>query len=114
MRVNWTGLFISYDRGRTWEGPYKLPDFGIGQPLTARTDYLVNGPDDCMIFLSAREPQVEAAEKDRAFCARTSDGGKTFEFVSWITAEPIKVRSVMPSTVRCTANHLISALRRRH
>ncbi|MHC4646891.1 MAG: sialidase family protein, partial [Planctomycetota bacterium] len=38
----------------------------------------------------------------------------TFEFVSWITAEPIKVRSVMPSTVRCTANHLISALRRRH
>jgi hypothetical protein len=113
LRVDMTQFFISYDRGKTWQGPYKLPDFGLDRPLTARTDYLVNGPADCMLFLSAKEPKVEAAVQDRAFCARTTDGGKTFELISWMTGEPVKIRSVMPSTVRCCENHLVSAMRRR-
>ncbi|HUW19542.1 MAG TPA: sialidase family protein [Sedimentisphaerales bacterium] len=113
MRVDTAQFFISYDRGKTWRGPYELPDFAIGRPLTARTDYIVNGPQDCLVFLSAKEPRVEAAVQDRAFCCRTTDGGKTFQFVSWMTDEPIKIRSVMPSTARCSQNHLISAMRRR-
>jgi hypothetical protein len=113
MRMRGNRFFVSDDRGKTWQGSYKLPTFGIETPLTARTDYIVNGERDCLILLSAREPRVEAAERDRAFCARTKDGGKTFEFVSWMTDEPIEVRSVMPSTVRCSANQLISAMRRR-
>ena len=113
MRVDRTQFFISYNRGKTWKGPYRLPNFGIKHGLTARTDYIVNEERDCLVFLSAREPKVEAAERDRAFCARTTDGGKTFRFVSWMTDEPIKIRSVMPSTVRCSEDHLISALRRR-
>ncbi|MHC4687301.1 MAG: exo-alpha-sialidase, partial [Planctomycetota bacterium] len=44
---------------------------------------------------------------------RTADGGRTFEFLSWMTGEPFKIRSVMPSTVRCGKNHLVSAMRRR-
>ncbi|HUW18120.1 MAG TPA: exo-alpha-sialidase [Sedimentisphaerales bacterium] len=102
---------ISYDRGRTWQGPYKLPD--IGKKLSARTDYIVKGPKECLFFLSAEEERVQALFQDRAFCARTTDGGKTISFVSWMTAEPISVRSVMPSTVRVSENHLVSALRRR-
>jgi hypothetical protein len=113
MRVDANQLFISYNRGKTWRGPFHFPDFQIGQPLTARTDYIVNGPQDSLIFLSAKEPRVEAALQDRAFCARTTDAGKTFEFVSWMTNEPVKVRSVMPSTVRCSQNHVVSAMRRR-
>ena len=102
---------ISYDRGKTWQGPYKLPD--IGRKLSARTDYVVNGPKECLFFLSAEEKRVEAVFQDRAFCAGTADGGKTIDFVSWMTHEPISVRSVMPSTVRCSQGHLVSALRRR-
>ena len=102
---------ISYDRGKTWQGPHKLPD--IGKALTARTDYIVNGPKECLFFLSAEEKRVEAEFKDRAFCARTTDGGKTIHFLSWMTHEPISVRSVMPSTVRLSENHFVSALRRR-
>jgi hypothetical protein len=113
MRIGGDKFFISYDRGKTWQGPYTLPDFGLDRPLTARTDYIVNNRDECQVFLSVREPMVEAAEQDRSFCAKTSDGGRTFEFVSWMTGEPVKIRSVMPSTVRCSENHLISALRRR-
>jgi len=113
MRCDGSDFFVSYDRGRKWQGPYKLPDFGLPNQLTSRTDYLVQGKDDCLLFLSAHEPKVQSAMQDRAFCARTTDGGGTFEFVSWITAEPIRVRSVMPSTVRCGGSHLVSALRRR-
>jgi len=103
-------FLISYDRGRTWQGPYQLPD--IGKPLTARTDCLVNGPADCLFFMSAKDERVEAGLRDRAFCARTTDGGKTINFVSWITHN-VPVRSVMPSTVRISENHLLTAMRRR-
>ncbi|MHC4617332.1 MAG: exo-alpha-sialidase [Planctomycetota bacterium] len=102
---------ISYDRGRTWGGPYKLPD--TGTKLSARTDYIVNGPKECLFFLSAEEPRVQAEFKDRAFCARTIDGGRRIDFLSWITDKPISVRSVMPSTIRCPEGVLVSAVRRR-
>ncbi|HUW20647.1 MAG TPA: exo-alpha-sialidase [Sedimentisphaerales bacterium] len=113
MRVTDGKFFISYDRGKTWKGPYKFPDFGTDR-LTSRTDYIVNGRNDCLLFLSAKESKVEAGIQDRAFCARTTDGGKTFKFLSWMTGEPITVRSVMPSTVRISEKELVSAMRRRH
>jgi len=113
MRCGGSEFFISYDRGKRWQGPYRFPDFWSNRKLTSRTDYIVNGKQDCLVFLSAKETRVEAALQDRAFCARTTDGGKTFKFVSWITDEPIRIRSVMPSTVRCSESHLVSALRRR-
>lgn len=103
---------ISYDKATTWEGPYSLPTFEFQAPLTARTDYVVNGQDDCFLFLSIVEPEY-TGKTDRAFCARTKDGGRTFEFVSWLTGPPDGVRSVMPATVRISERHLVSALRRR-
>ena len=105
-------FYISYDRGKTWQDPYLLPD--IGKKLTARTDYLVNGPNECLFFISAKEEKVQAGIQDRAFCARTVDGGRSIGFLAWMTHEPIAVRSVMPATVRCSENHLVSALRRRY
>ena len=113
MRVSKEQFYISYDRGKAWRGPYRIGDFGLGRELTSRTDYIVNGPQDCLVFLSAREPKVEAALKDRALCVRTTDGGKTFEFLSWMTAEPLSIRSVMPSTIRWSDSRLVSAMRRR-
>jgi len=88
-----------------------LPSFG--RKLTSRTNYSVNGPRGCLLFLSAFEPRVEAGIQDRAFCARTTDGGRSFQFISWLTGEPIAVRSVMPSTIRISGDIIISALRRR-
>jgi hypothetical protein len=113
MRCGGGSFFYSYDRGHNWKGPYSFGDFGLENNLTARTDYIVNGEKDCFVFLSVHEPRVQSAVQDRTFCTRTTDGGKTFEFVSWMTDEPITIRSVMPSTVRVSANHLVSAMRRR-
>jgi len=50
--------------------------------------------------------------KDRAFCAQTGDGGRSFQFLGWMTHEP-GVRSVMPSTVRTSGSELLSVMRRR-
>ena len=114
MRVKADQFFISNDRGKTWKGPYLFPDFGKGE-LSSRTDYLVNGPKDCLIFMSAKIGPgiVESDYQDRAFCARTTDGGKTFQFQGWM-ADDIKVRSVMPATVRISDTGLVTAMRRKH
>jgi hypothetical protein len=105
-------FLISYNRGKRWQGPYALPDFG--KELTARTDYLVEGDGGSLLFLAAIEPAVQAKLRDRAFCVHTADGGKSFQLRGHMTGEPITVRSVMPSTVRGSKGQLISALRRRH
>jgi hypothetical protein len=112
MKSFGSNFVISYDRGHNWHGPYAYPDFG--KPLTARTDYLVEGLDSCLVFLAAIEPAVQAKLKDRAFCIHTADGGMTFQKRGDMTGEPVSVRSVMPSTVRGSQGQLISALRRRH
>ena len=48
----------STDRGHHWEGPFRLPLFGQAG-IAARTDYVVNGPADCMLFLTAVEDQPQ-------------------------------------------------------
>jgi hypothetical protein len=98
----------SDDRCKTWQGPYKLPDFGQID-IMARTDYIVNGKDDCLVFLTATKKN---GKEGRPFCARMTNGGRTMERVSWIAPEPTGF-SIMPSTVRVSANQLISAIRRK-
>ena len=110
MRCSNELFWISYDRGRTWQGPFALPD--LGGPLTSRTDYIATGPEECLLFLSQKSPRIEAGMPDRAFCARMSRGGAV-TFLGWMTGESDTARSVMPSTVRCSDLHLVSAMRRK-
>jgi hypothetical protein len=112
MRFTRQGIFTSYTRGKSWSGPFRFPNFQVGE-ITTRTDYLVNGPNECFFFLSAKDQRVKATLQDRSFCAKTTDGGKTFKFMSWM-AETDTIRSVMSSTVRISVNHLITAMRRRY
>jgi hypothetical protein len=105
-------FFISYTRGKTWQGPFLFPSFGF-EP-TSRTDYIVTGDKECLVFLSANQPQVQGGNyKDRAFAARTTDGGKTFQFLGWMAAGSIDARSVMPSTVGLPDKTLVTTLRRK-
>jgi len=113
MRCAGGSFIISYDRGRTWLGRYSFSKFPTGR-LTSRTDYLVSGSNTCTVFLSAEERGVQVDEySDRAFCARTTDAGRSWRFLGWMTGEPIGVRSVMPATARTSDSHFVSALRRR-
>ncbi|PZX58218.1 BNR repeat protein [Algoriphagus ratkowskyi] len=141
-------FFFSYDAGKTWNGPYRLGDNTIREwpelkntslssetELTPRTDYVVKGKDECIVFMSVRTKSEFGT--DRLFSMRTVDGGKTFKFVSWVIppydeekADPsakIKLyedealnphadqsRAVMSKTIILENGKLISAMRRRY
>lgn len=109
-------FFVSPDRGTTWHGPKSfgaLPDAAelAGWELTPRTDYLVRGPEECLAFMGARPSGKGGA--DRVFCARTSDGGRTWTFVSWMVPPSDPHRAVMSQTVEATPGRLVAAVRRR-
>jgi hypothetical protein len=79
---------------------------GIG----ARTDYLVNSPHDCLLFLTAAKHDLQ---EGRPFCARTQDGGASWHFVSWIGPEPKTGFVIMPSSVRLPGGDILVTLRER-
>lgn len=98
-------IHYSYDRGRTWIGPLKLKIPGI----QARTDYLINGADDCMLFLTSDKRN---GKEGRPFVAQSSDGGRDWKFVSWIAPEP-KGFAIMPAAVRLSESKILVVVRRR-
>lgn len=83
-------FFYSNDRGKSWKGPFAFNGFDpLEYPgmfnlteLTPRTDYLVTGKHECIVFVSAREEGVFGS--DRLFCIKTTDGGQHFEFLGWV------------------------------
>lgn len=96
----------SYDRGRTWHGPYALPNFGA-PGTAARTDYIVNGKHDAFVFITLAKSD---GREGRPACVRTKDGGVTWELVSLIGPEP-EGFAIMPSTVRISDTELLTTLR---
>lgn len=136
-------FFYSYDGGNSWKGPFSFGDlihhpeigkYGLGE-ITPRTDYVVTGKNECLVFLSARETGKFGT--DRLFCLKTADGGKTFDFMGWIVKpfneseieETIKVplyedenknpyatqcRAVMSQTFELQNGKLLSVMRRKY
>jgi hypothetical protein len=98
----------SYDRGKTWEGPFALPNFGASG-TAARTDYIINGKHDAHFFITVAK---ENEHEGRPLCIRTRDGGVTWEKTGWIGPEPPGF-AIMPSTVRLGDEELYTTLRRR-
>ena len=100
----------SLDRCRTLSGPFRMPDFGR-QALLARTDYLVDGRHELTAFLAAAK---DDGQEGWPLCARTSDGGKTWQLVGWIGPQPgPRGYAIMPSTLRLSDCTLLSMIRRR-
>jgi len=98
-------LWYTYDKGKSWSGPFRFPQFHNG--VLGRTDYLIDGNREAMVFLT----EAKANHKEgRPFCARTKDGGLTWEFVSYLGEEPSGF-AIMPSTVRLSASRLLTLIR---
>lgn len=114
--------FYSLDRGDTWQGPYSFggllahPELD-GHEFTGRTAYLVEGTDTIAVYLSVRSRHTDEALQvsfsDKPFLARSTDGGRSFHFVSWIVTPDDPARAVMPAPVWLSATDLVVALRRR-
>lgn len=105
-----SSYYYSLDRCHTWNGPYALPTFDR-KGIFARTDYIVDGKHELMAFMTAAE---DWGGEGWPFATRTTDGGKTWDFVGWIGPQPEREGySIMPSTLRINENGLFSVIRRR-
>jgi hypothetical protein len=101
-------FYYSCDRGHAWRGPYRLLLFD--QPgVMGRTDYVVNGPADCHLFLAASKRD---GKEGRPFAARTTDGGRSWAFLGFIGPEPGGY-AIMPATVRVSPTDLVTTIRRK-
>ncbi len=101
-------FYYSYDRGKSWQGPFRLPDFGQ-KGIAARTDYLVDGPHDLTMLLTAAKSN---GKEGRVICVRTHDGGKTWKMLSFVGPEPeANDKALMPSSVRLSDRVILSAIR---
>jgi hypothetical protein len=104
-------FYYSLDRCRTWQGPFAFPNFGR-RGILSRTDYIVNGPHDLSVFLTAEKDE---GNEGWPFCARTRDGGGSWEMVGWIGPQPpVKEYgyAIMPATVQLDNGGLLSIIRR--
>ncbi|HET6327270.1 MAG TPA: sialidase family protein [Planctomycetaceae bacterium] len=101
-------FYYSLDRAHTWKGPFRLPLCGQ-KGIAARTDYVVNGPHDCLMFVTASK---QNGKEGRPICIRTNDGARSWQFVSTIGPEPTGY-AIMPATVRLSPTELLTTIRRR-
>ncbi len=99
-------IFYSYDRGRTWEGPFRLPSFDT-PGIAPRTDYILDDKQTCTLFITAAKAN---GREGRPLCVRTTDSGKTWEFVSWIGPEP-EGFSIMPASLRLSDTDILVTVR---
>jgi hypothetical protein len=108
------GLFYSDDRGHHWKGPHSLngltddPDLR-DMALSPRIDYIVQGKHDCLLFISAHK---ENKNLKRLATVRTTDGGQSFHFVSWITPKSDEASLIMCQTVQVSDSEFVLTCRK--
>jgi hypothetical protein len=109
MMLRYGRYFISTDRGKTWDGPFKIPEFE-GRRNLARTDVIVNGKHDLYAFMASAK---DDGKEGWPFVARTMDGGKSWKMISRIGPQPESGYAIMPTTVRLANGHFLSMIRRK-
>jgi len=121
MKVRGSTFYTSHNRGRDWDGPFQLPDFGV-KVLMARTNYLVVGSQTCRLFFSGTSVPADRGEHGRTMMVETTDGGKTFERVAWLTDDPLTFEgdgktfptySLMPGITQLDDGTILAAMRNR-
>src|SRR5436305_10246074 len=108
VNVGPSRFYYSYDRGKNWKDPFRLPNFGQ-KGIAARTDYLVNGPHDLTMFLTAAKSN---RQEGRIICVRTRDGGRSWQMLGFGGPEPGGDDfAIMPSSARLGSHTLLTAIR---
>jgi hypothetical protein len=110
INVGPSWFFYTTDKGHAWNGPFKLPDFGQ-KGLAARTDYLVDGPRDLTLLLTAAK---SSGREGRVICVRTKDGGLAWTLVGMVGPEPAgNDFAIMPSSLRLSPTSILTLVRHR-
>ncbi len=98
--------YVSYDRAKTWEGPYEIPMFNL-PGVAARTDYQIFNQNEAMLFLTVAK---SGGGQGRPCCVKTEDGGLSWRFVSFIGPEPPGY-AIMPASVRLSDTEMLAMIR---
>lgn len=104
--VSW--FYVSRSRGRSWEGPFAFA--GLNMPISARTDIVPLGQSAALFMLTTAKTN---REEGRVFCARTLDGGRSFENRGFVGEEPAGYR-IMPSSIALADGSVTTATRCAH
>ncbi len=104
-------FFYTYDRGRTWHGPYALPSWKY-EAVFARTCFIADSANEGIAFLSGgRDDNNEDGAE--TFMVRTRDGGINWEWVARSNRPTPEqgVRqsnfTIMPAAVRISPQSLL-------
>lgn len=101
-------FYYSYDRCKTWQGPFQLPSFDR-KGIFGRTDYIINSKHEMHAFFTGAK---DNGGEGWCMSTKTTDGGRTWQFEGWMGPQPDDSSfSIMSSTVRLKNNSLLSVLR---
>ncbi len=102
-------FYISSDRCRSWQGPFRLPLFGQ-TGIAARSDYLLESGRSALLFLTANKAD---GGEGKVICVQTADGGRSFSLLAEVGGEP-SGRSdfaIMPASLRLENGRILCARR---
>ena len=90
------------------DGALPFPNLGTAG-IASRTDYIVESGTELSVFLTTAKAD---RKEGRVAFARTSNGGLTWDFVSWITDEQGGF-DIMPASLRLSETELLIVIRTR-
>ena len=61
----------------------------------------MTGKHECLLFLTAAKRN---GQEGRPLCVKTTDGGKSWQFVAWIADEPPGY-AIMPATIQLSTTN---------
>lgn len=102
-------FYVSDDRCRSWDGPYRLPLFGQ-TGIAARTDYWIQDSQSALFLLTANK--ADGAE-GKVICVGTEDGGQSFQLRSHVGQEPVGKGdfAIMPARLQLPSGRILCARR---
>lgn len=103
-------FYYTYDRAKTWEGPFEVPMFGEAL-ISARTCTLIEGSHEMYAFVSGA-PSSGQEFGTHVFMIHTTDGGMTWKKIANVgPASDPDQWFIMPSAVRISKDELVCGLR---
>jgi len=101
-------FYHSNNKGKSWNGPFTFPNLGTAGVAT-RNDYFVDGKSSLTALITTAKANKQAG---RVASVRTTDGGMTWQFLSYLGEEHAGF-DIMPSSERLSPTELYTTIRTR-
>lgn len=101
-------FYHSNNKGKSWNGPFSFPNLGTAGVAT-RNDYFVDGRSSLTALITTAKANKQ---EGRVASVRTTDGGMTWQFLSYLGEEHAGF-DIMPSSERLSPTELYTTIRTR-